>query len=497
MAAGGAERERVMGGKGGRHMLGMDSKTYAVAIKCYDEQLQAGAAGDTDGLYSRIRSVDPSKYQVLAIRHDRDTVTDGIWAMSTVKPHYHIILRCASRKTRVKVATVLNMLGICFRQGVDDGLWKEHGVETVGSFDGYAMYLTHETEEAIKDCKEPYEESEIVSNLAPDGVRAVREGYIRVSAKEAVTMDTLAALDREAYGIGHDLGDFDGWYGALPFAVRAHAKMRTIRESYNRGVDDRISERAAVTRLCVFVQGPPNSGKTHAARSALMDRRPICISGGGTGKFDSLRPDHGAIILDDCTCENLVNMTDNYICRAYRRNSDNPAWAGTYLIVTSNLPFEDWVAACGVVVHERWGAYTEEYEAIRSRFYICGIRTEGGVPHLSMESASMRGTSEDIRTRHGMFEAFAARYDASLAAYHEASRADAIDIEDMARGEHSRYWDDMEAAHARWAAEQADREAELYDIWEAQQEEKSCPACGAGQPERKYDPSEDPERSYY
>lgn len=118
----------------------------------------------------------------MAIVHDRDTVTAGIWAEAAIKPHLHIIVRCMDRKKRIRVRTIMDCLGIFFRPGLDDSLWQEHGVETIGNYTGYAVYLTHETKEAIDDAKELYSIDELISNLTKDEIIQIREGYIRVSA---------------------------------------------------------------------------------------------------------------------------------------------------------------------------------------------------------------------------------------------------------------------------------------------------------------------------
>lgn len=69
-------------------------------------------------------------------------------------------------------------------------------------------------------------------------------------------------------------------------------------------------------RLCVFIYGEPNSGKTCTPEKALSGKRYLTVKGGSTGKFDNLRVDHQSIIIADDVCANLLNMTDNYICRA-------------------------------------------------------------------------------------------------------------------------------------------------------------------------------------
>lgn len=394
-------------------ILGIHQKVYAVAFKFYDEQLPWGEQEFIDA----VRNSDKRMAQVLAIKHDRDVVTDGIWAVSTVKPHWHVLVRMTDRNRSMRVGTILNALRIQYRQGADDVLWQEHGVETVGNFGGYAVYLTHETEEAIRDAKERYDISEIVSNLTVDEIEQVRAGYIRVSEKRKLSQDELVALDKEAFEMGYNMQDFNLWYNSQPFAVRSNAKMKVIKESYDRGVQVRVDEHQEINRLCVFVQGGPNTGKTYASKKALDGKRILPIGGGGSGKFDLLRPDHEAIVIDDDVCPNLLNMTDNYICRAYKRNSNNPAWAGRYFVVTSNLTFREWLEASGISTQDRWGQPTAHYEAMKSRFFICRLKNDNGVNRLACSSASNRGSAEEQIERADMFTQFRRRFDEVIAGY--------------------------------------------------------------------------------
>lgn len=389
------------------HVLSIGQKVYSLAVKCYAEQLLRGEAF----LYSSICNTLPADFQVLAIKHDRDAYSDGIWKVATEKPHYHIIVRCTDHKKRVRVGTVMRCLGIYFRPGVDDVLWINHGVETIGSFAGYATYLTHETDDAIRDGKELYDISEIVSNLSPEGIKQVREGYVRVSEQRKVTLDELIKLDKEAYQRGYDLQSFDSWYGSLPFNVRSNAKMKTVQESYYRGVRVRVEEQPEVLRLCVFIEGEHNTGKTYAARAALEGKRVLTIEGGGSGKFDKLSADHDAILVSDDVVPNLLNLTDNYICQAYRRQRDNPAWTGQYFIVTSNLTFDEWLAECGITKREH-------IQAMRSRFFICALKHDKThVTSLSLSQASERGSIEEQKKRLEMFGEFRQKFNETIAQY--------------------------------------------------------------------------------
>lgn len=191
----------------------------------------------TPNFIDAIKTTNPKDFQVLAIRHDRDEVTDGIWAVAKVKPHWHVIVRLVDQSKRIRVRQILAGFGVVYRPGLDDELWKEHGVETIGNFAGYAVYLTHETAEAIRDAKEKYDISEIVSNLTPEEIQQVREGYIRVSEKRKLTQEDLIALDKEAYDRGYALKTLDDWFANQPFNVRSAAKIKVITEHYYHGVE--------------------------------------------------------------------------------------------------------------------------------------------------------------------------------------------------------------------------------------------------------------------
>lgn len=400
------------------HILSAHAKVRTLAVKCYAEQLPKGE----QCLVDNIKATSPKVAQIMAIRHDRDIVTDGIWAVAAVKPHWHIILRLVPDKARIRVLQLMADLGIYFRPGADDELWANHGVETIGNFGGYALYLTHETEDAVRAGKELYDRADVVSNLSMDEQNQIREGYIRVSERHKVTPEELIALDKEAYDIGYALQDFGTWYGNQPFSVRSNSKMRVIRESYNRGVQARIEQHEPIDRLCVYIQGEANKGKTFAAVRALMDmgKSVLTANGGGSGKFDALRADHDAIVLDDCTCPNLLNMADGYVCTAYRRQSNNPPWTGQYLVVTSNLNFWAWLESCGLRVRDYTGVLTRHGVAMQTRFVVGEIVTDAsGVSRLVVhrDGVNLRGNIDRQQRLVAMFAEFKTRYNEIIAQY--------------------------------------------------------------------------------
>lgn len=403
--------------RGVPHFISPAAKVYAFAIKCYIEQMPFGLKYVTD----RIKEYCKDDLQILLITHYRDLKTDGLWAVAREKFHVHILIRCTSKKKRIHVLSIMRHLGIYFRPGIDDDLWINHGVETIGNFANYAMYLTHETAQAIKNGKELYDVNEIISNLTPEEIDQVRAGYARLQEKDQrISLAVLEQLDKQAEELGYNMGYYEDWYSSLSFLVRSNAKMKTVRESYERGVDRRVNENTQLCRLAIFIQGDGNVGKTYAAEQALAGKRKLSVGGGGTGRFDNLRCDHEAIIVDDDLVPNLLNMADNKICRAYRRNSNNPVWSGKYLIITSNDSFREWVKKCGIQIFANDGNFTKQYLAVKSRFCIgCVLpySVQYSYPHFYLQEISPRGNAIVQQERYELLKDFVEKYNAVLQTY--------------------------------------------------------------------------------
>lgn len=427
----------------GKSAYTLESVMQSLALKLYPEQITGYDADHAEELgyderliqqlRQRIQSLTDTDMQVLMIVHDADYDHDDYWSPSAEKPHIHIIMRYIGKTAsghvrRERIGTILETLGVTYRPDLDRTLWEQHGVEAVGDFVEYAAYLLHWTDKAQKAGKHSYDLSALVSNLTVDQIQEILDGHRRTSEaapdeNRRVQIDTMIDLDQEAYQLGYTLHDFDDWYGRLPFAVRSHQRMRTVRESYYRGVTARAEDptQNGVLRLCVYIEGRPDCGKTYAAVHALdtLGASVLRIGGGGTGKLDKLRPSHDAIVIDDDVCPNVLNLSDNYICQAYRRNQNNPYWCGKYLIVTSNVTFTEWMASCGVS--------KRHYDALGSRFYICSVSPVTG--ELICQTVSRRGTYEEQMQRKTMFRAFARSYDEVASGYKRDDRV--VDYDDL------------------------------------------------------------------
>ena len=347
-------------------------------------------------------------FQVLYAVHDKDAVADpeDFFKVANIKSHIHLVVRRANGQP-FKVSSILKALGISFRYLIDNDLWR-FAVTTCRNFAASVAYLTHETENAKVSGKYQYDRSIIVSNCSESAIDDFREGYILVNEKRKITAEELVVLDKKFYDWGYELKDYDILYNSLHFTERSNPKIKTIKESYQRGIAQRLAvDPPDIIRTCIFITGGKNTGKTTSVDIALKELgyKVYNVDGGGTGKFDNLKISHTALVLDDAKMGNLLNMADDRICQAYRRQSNNPYWAGTVLVVTSNEGFLEWCKNCGLQVFEKKNVGTtyngnpimedtrvpnEHGRAMLSRFFRCTVRQlNNGINQVFLDDDSM------------------------------------------------------------------------------------------------------------
>lgn len=226
-------------------------------------------------------------------------------------------------------------------------------------------------------------------------------------------------MDELAEKKGYNLEDFEDWYFSLPLSVRSNAKMSKIKERYYHGVNRRVDEKEEICRLSIYIKGAANMGKSYTTKKVLKDKRTLVVDGGKTGKYDNLKVTHEAIFVDDETSAGLLKMADNYFCNTYKRGSNNPCWTGSYFIVASNLPFAEWVTECGVRVQKNATEMSEQYLAIRSKFFICHIEEnkKTGIKRLVCDVVSERGDYAIQKKRKEMFLEFKNKFNEILKGY--------------------------------------------------------------------------------
>lgn len=384
----------------------LEDHKYRLSLANYGKSTFAQVEDNTFGfLFDKFKEVVKNfsdEFYVVGIIHDKDEVADpeDYFKLSSIKPHCHLVIKCKDKDKTFKVNSMLKKLGIYYRRYIDNELWG-YSVAPCGNFASSVAYLTHETYQAMADGKYIYDREEIFSNCDTSVIDGLRDGLNGSHRNSRVSPEVLEIWDGHFYDRGYDLKDFDTLYDSLNFDLRSHSKIKTIKESYYRGIEARLKvDPPKINRVCLFIEGPPDTGKTYAMREASkqLGFKTYFISGGGTGKFDDLSITDQAIVIDDTTCPNLLNMTDSRITKAYRRNSNNPYWTGEVFIVTSNKNLLDWCTDSGLSVYNLGTNIPKEHGiAMKTRFLEYKVNQIEGINQIEFigNLDDMRGTFED------------------------------------------------------------------------------------------------------
>lgn len=360
-------------------------------------------------------------WQIEAICHDRDEVAneDDMFEPSAVKPHFHVILRDAD-KNRFLVKTILKVLKLNY-QKQDSSLFFNSGCTTIFNFNAYSVYLTHETEQAIRDGKEFYELSEVMTNMSLDELKAVRAGYNRLQAKSKLSETDWNELAEYVAGLGDKMDDFQAWADkTLTFSQQTNSKFLKLQQVYNRHLLKAVEQSPDIIRCCVLIFGKFNDGKSYTARHALMALgETVYNARQGSGKYDGLRHEASAMLFDDRKMTDSLNVTDNRATVLHSRGTGNDKpWVGRYVVITTNQDpdefFRDQVQD------------DSQVEALRSRFYVATITYDYlKFGHLQLSQSSIRGSKSDIIKRNALYTRFADKFNELIKQYHPLSKNEA------------------------------------------------------------------------
>lgn len=344
---------------------------------------------DTKGYYQtlcdRIKAFDPDTYQCLTICHDKDFLEDNFFVPSAEKRHYHLIERFTPKqgikRVPLKVRTWLNALGLKYRAEYDADLILNKGIETVNDFGAYVDYLTHEDKASVLAGKTRYDRDELVSNLSKESIDEIRKGFTGVVTPHKWDRETFQSICESAFKVGYAGQSYTTFADSIGrFVLYSQSKEKVVRRFYDDGLADRINEHREIDRLCLYIQGSHNFGKSRTAELALEAlgiSGTLAITNNGTGKFDAVSVANNAIILDDVTGKDMFNLSDQYECRLYKRNSGDAIWAGSYLIVTNNHPFEDWLKrSAGLTpdISGKLSVYDQiSLDALKSRWFVITV----------------------------------------------------------------------------------------------------------------------------
>lgn len=369
-------------------------------------------------------------WQIASIAHDRDEVAneDDMFEPSAVKPHFHLILRDLNNNLFL-VKRALDLLHLYYDKNKDSQLFFNGGAETVRDFNSYLLYLTHETEQAIRDGKEKYDISEIITNMSKAELHDLRAGYARVQKKDKLGDADWNKLANDVRDLGLHLKDFDDWTNrTLTFVQTTNSKFAKLQNLYSRSLQQGIEQYTNVTRCCILIHGIANDGKSYTSKHALTDILGLrtYTAHTGSGKYDGLRSYHQAIVFDDRNMSDALSVCDNSATVLHARGSGNDkAWTGSYVVcLTNSSPNE---------FFQSQGLKDSQIEALASRFYVCHITSDRrlildylhGNDSVSGLYASKRGTADDIRKRNEMFARFADAFNELIKNYHPLDADDA------------------------------------------------------------------------
>ena len=209
--------------------------TRTLGIKCYEEQLVYGF----DSTLRKIRNISSSECEIYAMIHDKGE-----------KKHLHIALRLKNKPA--KVSSLLKSLGVHFRDE-DSLLLLNRGLETVGNFTGYAIYLTHRDKASVKAGKEVYEVSNFITNMDRASFSMLIEG--KLPKKKMSETEKYHQYCLEAKQAGYDLWNYNSWFSKMEdeFISYSDGKMHYIRQSFRTGMDKRLNELGTVQRINICI----------------------------------------------------------------------------------------------------------------------------------------------------------------------------------------------------------------------------------------------------
>ena len=453
-----AEKKKIIhrhrGGARKRQLSIETGRPTSMALKFYDEQLQTEherikyadnsdskiAPDDKKGLtdaqkairngararfVKAIKNLSPDEWECLAVCHDKDKVVskDDLYKASIKKPHFHVIIRRVDGK-RFSVKKVLKLLGINYDGKKDYGLFYKHGCESIDDFSAYAMYLTHETDEAIAEMKHIYPIEDIITNLPLERVKEIRDGYNHAQKKDKnLNEREWQNLINDAYNFGFKHGNYDAFKQEfMTSSQQVNAKEKLVKESYQKGINDFVNTNTYIPRVSVLIKGEHGVGKTYSAHMALnqiFDPKRVLKASTSTGMYDALTVNTEALVLDDLRPKMVFSLADRTAIPLYRRNNGHAPWIGHAVVATTNDDPDIWfsrvVDAPAPIPNFLQGeafdkyqkkvkkSYDESLIAAKSRFYICHVGSfhpaetmkDFTLPCLIVDSKPDRGAHAD------------------------------------------------------------------------------------------------------
>lgn len=438
----------------------VSSRHSSFWMKFYAEQCGYPRNLPVQDYYDQLKQFDtvlPSALTALQSKYDIDfrvhyldevEVDKSPFLTAAEKPHCHAYFKIKNAQN-IRFSTFLNDLrsvGITLDGGEDLELLK-HVIEDgngfpneqrVGQGESYCIvYGSHQTPIAELEGKHTYDWNDphhFTTYTEDDFKRFLLEqsrlnDHSKASTVRVLSLSETRQLAVEARALGEAGGDFDTWwFDELPIESRLGVSdLSKIMREYDYGITHYLSDpmHTDMTRVCLYVEGPRNVGKSGSLARALSELgypTYIVSQGGGTGKMDEFKYSHKALVLDDTSVKGFFSYADDKICRAYKRNSGNPLFACTYLAVTSNKDIATYYSrVCGHNLEAnqggRWIAeLDEEFLAFKSRFVCIKVNDNGEIVSIDHH---LRGDSNRVLEKVNLLEKLLPFYSRYMSEYRQ------------------------------------------------------------------------------
>lgn len=318
------------------------------------------------------------EWEIALICHDKDMTVekDNKLKAKHKKTHFHAVIWRKDGK-RFRVRKVLQILGLNFDAVLDANILdKTFSSISSRNVKNALQYLLHMTEASELDGKEPYNQSELISNLTDEQL----DNIFHATVQDKLSNDDWDKLAEMAYQCGKNLHDFRT-FTTRHFNIRqqSQAPFKVIKQYYENGLLDAVATAEDFPRINIILRGVKNTGKSYSTQKALNKLHMRVYSAiSGSGKYDGLSADDDCLLFDDKNGSQLLSVCSDSPVLLHRRNVGYSPWVGNSVIALTNKSFTHWIKnSSSNEIHTENGEVVEEdrdaYDAMISRFYFCEV----------------------------------------------------------------------------------------------------------------------------
>lgn len=277
--------------------------------------------------------------------HDKDISSSDLFEAASDKPHYHYMIWSLKNKA-FRLSKLVDL--IAFKPLEEDKqLFQKgnHGLEPIHNLASFAVYLTHETPDAVQDNKYQYDVNDVhLYNISLEDFLKLRETYVSTTSlgkRRTVADSELVRLDDEVRNLGYNKGSFNTWWDKkvhdTPELRREEEKFR---KQYMRGFRQLLSENGGaikIPRISLFITGASRIGKTYSLTKYFAEHQyNTQLVGKGRGSYEDVDMETQVVISDDVVPDQLQQITDGYSVKLSARFYDRYYVGDTFILVSNH-----------------------------------------------------------------------------------------------------------------------------------------------------------------